>query len=174
MSSRLNDMENEGLVVIGRLVGSEYDTPEAIERIAEAVDAWGRKLSLPLGLVYCGTTINWPSDVQYTSIVIGLITFSGYGDDDEPVAGELGPEDMDIARAEAIPADFWRALQQEPGVELSGSDEVYLAAAGWTWVALAPDEGSKSVFSVSTEGSGYRAIPQELRSGHWTVRVGYC
>jgi hypothetical protein len=91
MSSRLNEMENEGLVVIGRVVGNEYDSPEPIEALAAAVDAWGEKLSLPLGLVYCGTTINWPDDVRYTPIVIGLVTFSGFGDDDEPVAGEVGP-----------------------------------------------------------------------------------
>ncbi|MCA9660647.1 MAG: hypothetical protein KC486_20060, partial [Myxococcales bacterium] len=129
-------MENEGLVVIGRPLRNEYDAPAPIEALAAAVDAWGRKLSLPLGVVYCGTTINWPDDVQYTPIVIGLITFSGYGDDDEPVAGDVDARAMDLARAEAIPAEFWRALADEHGVEVPEKDDVYLAAAGWTWVAL--------------------------------------
>ena len=173
MSSRLNEMENEGLVVIGRVVGNEYDSPEPIEALAKAVDAWGEKLSLPLGLVYCGTTINWPDEVKYTPIVIGLVTFSGFGDDDEPVAGEVEPSEMDLARAKAIPEAFWNALREEHGVTLSASDEVYLAAAGWTWVSMGSAEGER-VCSVSTEDDGYRVIPEEIRSGTWEVRVGYC
>lgn len=173
MSSRLNEMENEGLVVIGRVVGNEYDSSAPIEALAAAVDAWGGKLSLPLGLVYCGTTINWPDDVKYTSIVIGLVTFSGFGDDDEPVAGEVNPSAMDIARAKAIPEEFWRCLREEHGVTLSESDDVYLAAAGWTWVSMGSAEGER-VCSVSTEDDGYRVIPEALRSGTWEVRVGYC
>ena len=173
MSSRLNEMENEGLVVIGRGVGNEYDSPEPVEALAKAVDAWGEKLSLPLGLVYCGTTINWPDDVKYTPIVIGLVTFSGFGDDDEPVAGEVVPSEMDIARAKAIPEEFWRCLREEHGVTLSESDDVYLAAAGWTWVSMGSVEGER-VCSVSTEDDGYRVIPEEIRSGTWEVRVGYC
>ena len=173
MSSRLNEMENEGLVVIGRVVGNEYDSPEPIEALAAAIDAWGEKLSLPLGVVYCGTTINWPDDVRYTPIVIGLVTFGGCGDDDEPVAGEVGPADMDVGRAKAIPAEFWNSLREKHGVTLSGSDEVYLAAAGWTWVSIGTPDGDR-VCSVSTEDDGYRVIPVELRQGQWTVRVGYC
>ncbi len=173
MSSRLNEMENEGLVVIGRGVGNEYDSPEPVEALAKAVDAWGEKLSLPLGLVYCGTTINWPDDVRYTPIVIGLVTFSGFGDDDEPVAGEVEPGEMDVARAKAIPEEFWNSLREEHGVTLSASDEVYLAAAGWTWVSMGSAEGER-VCSVSTEDDGYRVIPEEIRSGTWEVRVGYC
>lgn len=173
MSSRLNEMENEGLVVIGRVVGNEYDSPEPVEALAATIDAWAEKLSLPLGLIYCGTTINWPDDVQYTPIVIGLVTFSGYGDDDEPVAGEFGPEAMDVGQARAIPEEFWSSLRETHGVTLSDTDEVYLAAAGWTWVSFGPPEGD-SVCSVSTEDDGYRVIPLELRRGHWTARVGYC
>ncbi|MCB9705473.1 MAG: hypothetical protein H6711_26620 [Myxococcales bacterium] len=173
MSSRLNEMENEGLVVIGRPLLNEYDTPEPIEALAATVDAWGTKLSLPLGVVYCGTTINWPDDVQYTPIVIGLVTFSGYGDDDEPVAGDVDAKAMDLARAKAIPAEFWRALADEHGVEVPDTDDVFLAAAGWTWVALDGDDG-ESVCSVSTEDDGFTVIPEELRGGSYTVRVGYC
>ena len=173
MSSVLNEMENEGLVVLGRPVSNEYDTPEPIEAIAEFVDAWAAKLSLPLGLVYCGTTINWPDDVEYTPIIIGLITFNGYGDDDEPTAGEVTPEAMDLARAEAIPAEFWQALKKEHGVNVTRSDKVLLAAAGWTWVELV-DAAGKRVCSVSTEDAGYCAIPSKLLDGTWSARVGYC
>ena len=172
MSSRLNEMENEGLVVIGRVVGTEYDSPEPIEALAAVVDAWGEKLSLSLGLVYCGTTINWPDDVKYTPIVIGLVTWSGFGDD-EPVAGEVEPSEMDIARAKAIPEEFWRSLREQHGVTLSETDEVYLAAAGWTWVSMGSDEGER-VCSVSTEDDGYCVIPEAIRSGSREVRVGYC
>ncbi|MBL8635724.1 MAG: hypothetical protein JNM40_21035 [Myxococcales bacterium] len=173
MSSRLNEMENEGLVVIGRVVQTEYDTSEPIEALAEAVDDWAAKLSLPLGLVYCGTTINWPDDVRYTPLLIGLVTFSGYGDDDEPVAGHVGPGAMDLGRAKAIPEAFWQSLREQHGVTLSDHDEVYLAAAGWTWVSMGSAEGER-VCSVSTEDDGYRVIAEALRTGTWEVRVGYC
>lgn len=173
MNSRLNETENEGLIVIGRPLGNEYDSPEPIEALAATIDAWGQRLSLPLGLVYCGTTINWPDDVQYTSIVVGLITFSGYGDDDEPVAGQLGPADMDLGRARAIPEEFWQALRDEHGVSVPDENAVYLAAAGWTWVSVDGPDGER-VCSVSTEDDGYCVLPEELHQGHWSVRVGYC
>ncbi len=173
MTSVLNEMENEGLVVLGRPVSNEYDAPEPIEALAEFVDAWAAKLSLPLGLVYCGTTINWPDDVEYTPILIGLITFNGYGDDDEPTAGEVTPEAMDLSRAKAIPAEFWRELQSVHGVKVPKGDRVLLAAAGWTWVELV-DAAGERVCSVSTEDAGYRTIPAKLRTGTWSARVGYC
>jgi hypothetical protein len=173
MSSRLNEMENEGLVVIGRVVATEFDAPGPIEALAEAVDAWGAKLSLPLGLIYCGTTINWPDDVRYTPLVIGLVTFSGYGDDDEPIAGEVVAKEMDISAAAAIPAEFWRALEEEHSITFDGDVDVHLAAAGWTWVAL-DDGAGKTVCSVSTEDDGHCVIPAELRGGAWNMRVGYC
>ena len=173
MSSRLHETDNEGVVVIGRPLGNEYDSPDPIEALAATIDAWGQRLSLPLGLVYCGTTINWPDDVQYTPIVVGLVTFSGYGDDDDPVAGELVPADMDVGRARAIPQEFWQALRDEHGVSVPDEDDVYLAAAGWTWVSVDGPEG-ESVCAVSTEDDGYRVIPEALRQGNWSVRVGYC
>ena len=172
MSSRMNEMENEGLIVIGRRIGNEWETPEEVQAVAATVDAWGKKLSLPLGLVYCGTTINWPEDVEFTPIVIGLITFSGYGDDDEPVAGQVGPESMDVSRASAIPDGFWQALADEHQVDFSGDVDVYLAAAGWTWVRLAKD--GESVCGTSTEDDGFRVIPVEARTGTYEMTVGYC
>ncbi len=80
---------------------------------------------------------------------------------------------MDLARAKAIPEACWNARREELGVTLSASDEVYLAAAGWTWVSMGSAEGER-VCSVSTEDDGYRVIPEEIRSGTWEVRVGYC
>jgi len=141
--------------------------------VAAAVDAWGAKLSLPLGLVYCGTTINWPDDVEFTPIVIGLITCSGFGDDDAPIAGEVGPEAMDRARADAIPEAFWQDLAEKHGVALTGDPDVYLAAAGWTWTRLERDEGD-TVCSVSTEDDGYTRIPEDARGGSYLMHVGYC
>ena len=173
MSSRLNEMENEGLIVQGRTVGNEWDSPEPIKAVAAKVDDWGRKLSLPLGLVYCGTTINWPDEVEFTPILIGLVTFSGHGDDDEPFAGEAGPEAMDISRGQAIPERFWNALEAEHGVQFGSELDVYLAVAGWTWTALESDDGER-VCSVSSEDDGYVVIPPEARSGRYLVQVGYC
>ncbi len=80
---------------------------------------------------------------------------------------------MDVGRAKAIPEEFWSSLRETHGVTLPETDEVYLAAAGWTWVSMESPEGDR-VCSVSTEDDGYRAIPVELRQGRWAVRVGYC
>lgn len=173
MSSRLNEMENEGLVVIGRTVANDWSSVDEIRKVAEAVDALAAKHSLPLGLIYCGTTINWPDDFEYTPIMIGLITFSGFGDDDEPIAGQVPPEAMDLGRASSIPEGFWRALEEEHGVELRGETDVYLATAGWTWASLEQADG-KRVCSVSTEDEGYRVIPEEARGGQYLMKVGYC
>lgn len=173
MSSRLNELENEGLIVLGRPVGSEWDSVETIRRVAAAVDAWGKKLSLPLGLVYCGTTVNWPDEFEYTPVLIGLITFSGFGDDDEPIAGEVGPEAMNLAGGEKIPDAFWHDLEEAHGLELEGETDVYLATAGWTWARLEADDG-ESVCGVSTEDDGYTVVPEDSRSGHYVMKVGYC
>ncbi len=172
MASRMNEMENEGLVVIGRVVGNAWESPEPIQAVAATVDEWARKLSLPLGLVYCGTTINWPDDVGFTPILIGLITFSGYGDDDEPHAGEVGPSEMDLGRASAIPDEFWQDLVDKHGVELDAAVDVYLAVAGWTWARLEND--GEVACDVSAEDDGYIDIPAELRSGTYDVLAGYC
>jgi len=172
MVSRLNEMENEGLIVIGRAVGDEFDSHEKIEALAKTVDAWATEHSVPLALVYCGTTINWPDDVGFTPIVIGLVTFSGYGDDDEPVAGEVGPKAMDVGRAAEIPSGFWEAVEREHGVELEGEVDVLLAVAGWTWVGL--DRGEDDVCGVSAEDDGFCVVPAELRSESFVVKVGYC
>lgn len=171
MSSRLNEMENEGLIVIGRPVGSEWDDCEKVQAVAAAVDAWASKLSLPLGLIYCGTTINWPDEVKYTPILIGLITFSGYGDDDEPVAGVVEPSAMQADKASKIPAEFWADLEATHGVAFSGEPDVYLACAGWTWARM---EGGGHKVSTSTEDSGFRVIPEAARSATLTMKVGYC
>lgn len=172
MPSHINELENEGIIIIGRPVETEFDTPEPIEALAQTIDELAAKHSLPLGLVYCGTTVNWPDEVELTPIVIGLVTFSGFGDDDEPLAGTVGPEHMDAARAEEIPETFWAALSDKHGVEFGGGADVLLAVGGWTWANLEKDD--EHVFGVSSEDDGYLAIPEELRSQTFDMKVGYC
>lgn len=170
MPSFLNEVENEGLVVIGRVIEPEtFDSPEPIKALVATIEAEAAKHSLPLGLVYCGTTINWPDDVEFTSIVIGLVTFSGAGDDDVPLAGEVGPKAMDVSRGDAIPESFWSALEEKHNVKLEGPTEVYLAVAGWTWASLGDDE-----VCASADHDGFTVIPEELRSEKQPMLVGYC
>ncbi len=171
MSSRLNEMENEGLIVIGRPLSNEWEDCEKVKAVAAAVDAWASKLSLPLGLIYCGTTINWPEEVKYTPLIIGLVTFSGYGDDDEPVAGVVPPSAMSASEASKIPAEFWADLEATHGVAFSDEPDVYLACAGWTWARM---EGGGHKVSTSTEDSGFRIVPEAARGTALTMKVGYC
>lgn len=171
MASRLNEMENEGLIVVGRPVRNEWDDCEKIKAVASAVDVWGAKLALPLGLIYCSTTINWPDEVGFTPMLIGLITFSGYGDDDEPEAGVVEPAQMSADHARKIPAEFWADLEVAHGVTFSGEPEVYLACAGWTWARM---EGGGHKVNADTEGAGYKVIPEAARGSAMTMRVGYC
>lgn len=170
MSSRLSE-ENEGLIVIGRPLSNDWEDCEKVKAVAAAVDAWASKLSLPLGLIYCGTTINWPEEVKYTPILIGLVTFSGYGDDDEPVAGVVEPSDMSVSEASKIPAEFWADLEATHGVAFSGEPDVYLACAGWTWARM---EGGGHKVSTWAEDDGYCVVPEEARGAALTMTVGYC
>lgn len=184
MHSRLNDMRNEGLVVIGREVKNEWADAETIRAVANTVEEWARKLSLPLGLVYCGTTINWPDDVdEFTPILVGLITFAASEEDaerfdendeevEDPVAGKLDPRAMDVSRAAEIPDEFWTAIAEQHGVEFGEGVDAHLAVAGWAWVSLRLD--SETVLNVSAEDNGHRVIPLDQRGDDYEVRVGTC
>ncbi|MDX2088274.1 MAG: hypothetical protein SFX73_10510 [Kofleriaceae bacterium] len=130
------------------------------------------KLSLPLGLVYCSTTNNWPDGVEYAGILIGLITFSGYSDVNQTVAHTVSADALDLARAEAIPGEFWEVLEQEHGVEFEGGVDVRLAVAGWAWARL--DRDGAGGCSAAAEDEGHTVIPAELRSGECVMHVGYC
>lgn len=165
-------MENEGLIVIGRPVDGELSDPETVQAIAATVDAWAQRTGTDLGLVWCGTTINWPDDMEFTPSIIGLITFSGFGDDDEPEAGEVTPEMLDGGRGASIPEELWSELEQEHGIAFDGETDVYLAAAGWTWVRMKPEGGKE--LAVSTEDDGLVKVPVEARGKSWMMRVGYC
>ena len=182
--SYLNESENEGLVVVGRPIESmkEHDR---IRALADAVDAWADRLSLPLALVFCGSTINWPprrgegspaphqvnDDPSHYGLLIGLVTFDGAGDDDDDVAGVVEPSAMDRQQAERIPDAFWSDLHEKHGVALANPVDVYLAAAGWTWARL---EGEGQELQVSADDNGYCVIPEEARSEALTMKVGYC
>jgi hypothetical protein len=172
MTSRLNEMEYEGLVVVGRPVATSYDRAADVEALADVVDQWAEKLSLPLGLVYCGTTLSWPEGGESAGILIGLITFSGYGGTNYDIAHTVSPDAMDGSRAEAIPGEFWDVLQQEHDVEFDGEVDVRLAVAGWAWARLERDGTVKC--GVAAEDDGHMIIPDELRAAECVMRVGYC
>ncbi len=171
MTSRLNEMEYEGLVVVGRPVATSFGCPDDVEALAAVVDHWAEKLSLPLGLVYCSTTGNWPDGVELASILIGLITFSGYGGTNYDIAHSVSPDAMEVSRAEAIPGDFWDVLQQEHDVEFDDGVDVRLAVAGWAWARLERD--GKVMCGVAAEDDGHVIIPDELRAAECVMRVGY-
>jgi hypothetical protein len=172
MTSRLNEMEYEGLVVLGRVVATTYGSPDEVEALADVVDGWAEKLSLPLALVYCSTTMNWPDGVEYAGILIGLVTFSGFGDTDNSVAHDVGADATDLSRADAIPSAFWEELEKEHNVEFEGGVDVRLAVAGWAWARLELD-GSVSC-SAAAEDEGHTSIPANLRGVACVMRVGYC
>jgi hypothetical protein len=165
-------MEYEGLIVIGRPVATSYDSPDDVEALADVVDEWAKKLSLPLGLVYCNTTVNWPDGIEFASILIGLVTFSGYGATDDSIAHNVSPDAMDLSRAEAIPSDFWEVLEQEHDVGFAGGVDVRLAVAGWAWARLERD--GTVLCSAAAEDDGHALIPDHLRVAECVMRVGYC
>ena len=82
MPNYLNEMENEGLIVIGRVVQTEFDSAAAIERAADRVSELATEHGLPLGFVYAGTTGNWPDQFEYTSCLVGIVTHVDYGSDE--------------------------------------------------------------------------------------------
>jgi hypothetical protein len=172
VTSRLNEMEYEGLIVIGRLVATSYQRPDEVQALADVVDQWAERLSLPLGLVYCSTTMNWPDGVEFAGILIGLVTFSGYGASDAPIAHDVSPDAMDISRAESIPSELWEVLERDHEVTFEGTVDVRLAVAGWAWARLERD--GAVLCGAAAEDDGYVRIPDEVRSAECVLRVGYC
>ncbi len=171
MVSYLNEMENEGLIVIGRRVSGSFETSEEVEAVAKTVDGWAKRTGRDLGLVWCGTTINWPDDVEGTASIVGLITCVVPGEDDESKGMEVDPDAMDLSRAQ-IPDELWKALKDEHGLTFKGKTDVFFAAAGWTWARMTC-EGAKDLYA-STEDEGYIRVPPSARDKTWTMVVSYC
>ena len=149
MVNYLNEMENEGLIVIGRPVDSEFESSEAIEKAAQFVSELAAKHGIPLGFVYAGTTINWPDDFEFTPSIIGLVTHVDYGSDDidgnEPLPrSALAPR--------PIPDEVWKALS-DYGLDLDDETGTYLAVAGWTWTQISAD--GERIAGVSAEDEGF-------------------
>lgn len=155
MASQLCEMENNGLIVIGRTVGKEFGSVEEIEAAAAMADEWATKAGIPLGFVYCGTTINWPDEFEYTPGLVGVVTFVHWGGDEEPPS----PIPKSAFAEPSIPEEFWDAMN-DLGLELSEDTKTYLAVAGWTWTSIQDANGGDLV-GVSAEDDGYVEI-QEL------------
>lgn len=171
--SILNEVENEGLIVLGRTVKSDDYTAEFVTKSAEAVEALAKSLGIEgVGLVYCGTTINWPGDVD-AGMVIGKITLKAAPieddeDEDEDDGGDedylqvvarVQPEHMDLAQVAGLNDAFWKALEEKHGIVTEGENDAYLAAAGWTYATLNEDE-----VVASAEAEGFAAIPKDFQT----------
>ncbi|MCB9603992.1 MAG: hypothetical protein R3B99_37380 [Polyangiales bacterium] len=173
MPNYLNETENEGLIVIGRVVEGEFESSDAIEAAAATVTEIGKKHGVALSFVYAGTTINWPNDFEYTPSLIGVVTHVDYGSDEQD-GNEPLPRSALAARA--IPDAVWAELA-DAGVEVSGETGTYLAVAGWTWTEINDAEGERIV-GVSAEDDGYVRIDDETRvmqgDAPLTMRTSYC
>lgn len=172
MASQLCEMENLGLIVIGRPITSEFSSTEEIEELASAVDGLAGKLQEPLGIVYCGTTINWPDEFEYTPVIAGLITHMHWGDDDSDPA----PIPAKALAKREVPAALWELIADK-GKKFAGEDHTYLAIAGWTWATIYGNEG-KSIVGTSGEDSGYVRIDDKPRimdgKEPLTINASYC
>lgn len=174
MASRLNEMENEGMIVYGRPVTSEFQSTQEISELAHKLTARGKRLGLDLGLIYCGTTINWPDEFEFTPILIGVVTFSRYGDDDYKHFDDVPASAFERP---TLPKKFWAEVE-ELGVEFDGeAPEFFLAVGGWTWTALHGANGER-LEGVSAEDEGYIALdpPALLESagGGLKIQSSYC
>lgn len=173
MANYLNEMENEGLIVIGRVVQTEFDSAAAIERAADRVSELATEHGLPLGFVYAGTTGNWPDQFEYTPCLVGIVTHVDYGSDE---ADGAEPLPRSALAPREIPESVWQALR-EHGLELDAETGTYLAVAGWTWTNIR-DANDKVIVGVSAEDDGYVRIDGESRlmegDEPLTMRTSYC
>ncbi|MEM9067023.1 MAG: hypothetical protein AAGE52_00915 [Myxococcota bacterium] len=173
MGRFLCDMENNGLIVVGRVVETEFKNVDEIRNAARAIDEWARSNKSTAAFVYCGTTINWPDEFEFTPSLIGLVTHAHYGDDEavaEPVpASAFAPQ--------TTPAALWKLVTEDLGLSVSGEDHTYLAIAGWTWTEINGADGERIV-GVSGEDDCFTRIDTEERvmSGNeaLTMRSSYC
>ncbi|MCA9605550.1 MAG: hypothetical protein KC619_08140 [Myxococcales bacterium] len=169
----MNETENEGLIVIGRVVEGEFESVEAIREAAKSVTEIGNKHGVALSFVYAGTTSNWPDDFAYTPSLIGIVTHVDYGTDEQD-----GNEPLPRAALapRTIPDGVWADLG-DAGVELSEETGTYLAVAGWTWTEINDADGERIV-GVSAEDDGFVCIDEETRvmegDEPLTMRTSYC
>lgn len=152
MANYLNEMENEGLIVIGRPVRTEFESSLAIKEAAQFVAKIGSENGVDLSFVYAGTTINWPDDFDYVPMIVGVVTHVDYGSDYDDDAGPLPREAL---APRTIPEKVWGALK-ECGLELDDETGTYLAVAGWTWTQIRV--GEDILVGTSADGSGFTRI----------------
>lgn len=174
MPSYLNDMEQQGLIVIGRPVNGEFESAAAIEQAADFVDELATEHGLPLlGFVYAGTTVNWPEMFEYTPCIIGLVTHVDHASDE---ADRKAPLPRAALAPHAIPEEIWTALA-EHGIDLAADTGTYLAVAGWAWTQINGADG-KPIVGVSAEDDGYVRIDDQERvmrgDEPLTMRTSYC
>lgn len=172
MGSQICEMENNGIILIGRVVNGDFESCDEIEDLGAAVDALGKKLGKNLGIVYCGTTINWPDEFEYTPVVAGIITHVHWGDEE----AEAGPLPASAVVKQSVPTELWELIK-EKGKSVSGEDQVMLAIAGWTWASIHGNDGER-IAGTSGEDSGYVRIDDKPRimSGKepLTIKASYC
>ncbi len=172
MASQICEMENNGIILIGREVQGDFESCDAIEELAGAVDSLAGKLRQNIGLVYCGTTINWPDDFEYTPVLAGIITHVHYGDDE----GIAEPIPQNALAKQAVPTELWDLIA-EKGFKVSGEDQTFLAIAGWTWATIFGNNG-ESIIGTSGEDEGFIRIDDNPRimggKEPLTMKASYC
>ncbi len=171
--TRLYEMENVGLVVFGRVADTEFESVDAIEKAGEDVAELAKKHRVRAELIYCGTTINWPDDFEFTPVAIGIVKYESYSSDDDYGEGAEEPEVVPPAvfSADRIPQDFWTELA-ERGITANGEDRTMLAIGGWTWTELR--QGDEVIASTSGEDDGCIDIAIDPSAGPIQIRSGYC
>lgn len=158
MANHLNEMEYEGLILVGRVVQNEFESAEAIEQAADRVSELAAEHGVPLSFVYAGTTGNWPEQFEYTPCLVGIVTHVDYGSN-EADGKEPLPRSALVPRA--IPDAVWEALRAF-GLELDGETGTYLTVAGWSWTQIRDADG-KCIVGISAEDDGYVRIDGNTR-----------
>ena len=175
-NSFLCENENMAAIVAGRAYVEFADSADKVYAIEKTVQAWAKKLDLPLAYVHCNTTTNWPDEPPtYDAAVIGIVSFFGHGND-EGEAQALPRGALDPKAGEKIPDEFWSALDEEHGLR-SGESGLFLAVAGWTWASIRDAAGNR-LASTSAEDEGYRGLsangPLLAAEGPLEIVISYC
>lgn len=112
------------------------------------------------------------ADIRWSGVLAGIVTHVYYGGDDASPA----PLPASALAPQKVPTALWDAVTAA-GFEAPGKDQVFLAAAGWTWTSIHGNDG-KSIVGADTEGSGYTRIdniPRVMKGKEpLTIRASYC
>ena len=165
-------MENQAIIVKGRLIETQFENVGAIRDTAAFVDKWAKKSGLKqLSFVYCGTTINWPDDLGYACIV-GWVLLDDIYEDDDALPQKFSRDRLTLNKE--IPEKFWTDLK-EFGISVGETEATYLTVGGWGWADLKDDDAL--LVRVSGEDYAFKKLDidsLQSGSGQLSLTVGYC